>query len=87
MSDDVAFLSAEDLVAAFRARSLSPVEVTEAMLERIELVNPVVNAFTTVSDGRGWAPGRRALFDQGPDANKRDPDRERFTRRSRLGAR
>ncbi|MBL8127113.1 MAG: amidase [Chloroflexia bacterium] len=60
MSDDVAFLSAENLVAAFRARRLSPVEVTEAILARIERVNPVVNAYTTVSADQAMAGARAA---------------------------
>ncbi len=60
MSDDVAFLSAESLVAAFRARRLSPVEVTEAILARIERVNPVVNAYTTVSADQAMAGARAA---------------------------
>ena len=43
-------LTATELVEAFRKRSLSPVEVTRAVLERIEKWNPVLNAFCLVSD-------------------------------------
>lgn len=46
---DVCFLSALELATAFRARSLSPVEVTRAILQRIERLNPVLNAFVTVT--------------------------------------
>ena len=60
MSDDIAFLSAEDLTAAYRARTLSPVEVTEAILTRIERVNPVVNAYTTISAEQAMAGARAA---------------------------
>ncbi len=60
MSDDVAFLSAEDLVAAYRARTLSPVEVTEAILSRIDRVNPTVNAYTTVSADQALTGARAA---------------------------
>lgn len=60
MSDDVAFLSAEELVAAYRSRSLSPVEVTEAILARIDRVNPVVNAYTTVSADQAIAGAQAA---------------------------
>jgi aspartyl-tRNA(Asn)/glutamyl-tRNA(Gln) amidotransferase subunit A len=35
MSDDLCMMPATDLVAAYRARRLSPVEVTRAVLERI----------------------------------------------------
>ena len=49
MSEEIAYLPAFELVERYRSRELSPVEVTENLLERIERVNPVVNAFTTVS--------------------------------------
>ncbi len=41
-------LSAGELLAAYRARALSPVEVTEAVLARIERLNPIVNAYCLV---------------------------------------
>ena len=40
---------ATQLVALIRAKKLSPVELTRAVLERIERLNPVVNAFCTVT--------------------------------------
>ena len=43
-------LSAGELVEAFRKRTLSPVEVTRAVLARIERFNPVLNAFNLVSE-------------------------------------
>lgn len=60
MSDEVAFLSAAELIAAYRARTLSPVEVTESVLARIERVNPVINAYTTVSADQAMAGARAA---------------------------
>ena len=45
---DVAFMSAAQLAAAFRARTLSPVEAARAILARIDRVNPSVNAFCHV---------------------------------------
>jgi len=45
LSDDVCFLSATELVAAFRARTLSPVEAMRAVLDRIDRHNHRVNAF------------------------------------------
>ncbi len=42
------FLSALELGAAYRARALTPSEVTDAVLRQIERVNPAVNAFITV---------------------------------------
>jgi aspartyl-tRNA(Asn)/glutamyl-tRNA(Gln) amidotransferase subunit A len=47
-SEDLAYLSATELVAAYRARSLSPVEATRNALARIDALNPVLNAFLLV---------------------------------------
>jgi aspartyl-tRNA(Asn)/glutamyl-tRNA(Gln) amidotransferase subunit A len=41
----IATLSAVDMVAAFASRALSPVEVHEAVEERIATAEPVINAF------------------------------------------
>jgi aspartyl-tRNA(Asn)/glutamyl-tRNA(Gln) amidotransferase subunit A len=49
VNDSIAFLSASELGTLYRAKELSPVEVTKAILERIERLNPVVNAFTVVT--------------------------------------
>ena len=43
-------LTAAELLDAYRKHDLSPVEVTRAVLERIERVNPKLNAFCLVSD-------------------------------------
>ncbi|MBA3574961.1 MAG: amidase, partial [Pseudonocardiales bacterium] len=42
---DPADLSATELLAGYRDGTLSPVEATEAVLRRIDRVNPVVNAY------------------------------------------
>jgi aspartyl-tRNA(Asn)/glutamyl-tRNA(Gln) amidotransferase subunit A len=47
---DLCALTASELVDAFRKRTLSPVEVTAAVLKRIETLNPVLNAFSLVSE-------------------------------------
>jgi aspartyl-tRNA(Asn)/glutamyl-tRNA(Gln) amidotransferase subunit A len=49
VSTDVLFLSARDQAALIRARKLSPVELTEAYLARIEQLNPRTNAFITIT--------------------------------------
>jgi aspartyl-tRNA(Asn)/glutamyl-tRNA(Gln) amidotransferase subunit A len=46
--DELVWLSATELVARYRERSLSPVEVTRAVLAQIEALAPV-NAFVTVT--------------------------------------
>ena len=43
-------LGATELLEAYRKHEVSPVEVTRAVLERIERLNPVLNAFTLVSE-------------------------------------
>ena len=45
MKNDLCTLSATDLVRAYARKQLSPVEVTRAVLRRIEKLNPVLNAF------------------------------------------
>lgn len=45
----IGFLPATGLAEAYRARQLSPVEVTEGVLRRIERINPAINAFVTVT--------------------------------------
>ena len=47
MSDlDLCYLTAGEALERFRARTLSPVEVLEAQIERAQVVEPVVNAFS-----------------------------------------
>jgi aspartyl-tRNA(Asn)/glutamyl-tRNA(Gln) amidotransferase subunit A len=46
--DEICSLSLHELSGSIRSRALSPVEVTEAHLVRIETLNPKINAFTTV---------------------------------------
>ncbi len=43
-------LSATELLEGYRRHQLSPVEVTRAVLERIDRLNPVLNAFNLVSE-------------------------------------
>ncbi len=60
MSADLAFTSATELAGLIRARKLSPVELTRAVLERIERLNPTLNAFCTVTADAALAAARRA---------------------------
>jgi aspartyl-tRNA(Asn)/glutamyl-tRNA(Gln) amidotransferase subunit A len=57
---DLAYTPATDLVSRIRSKALSPVEVTRAVLERIERVNPKVNAFCTVTADAALAAARAA---------------------------
>jgi aspartyl-tRNA(Asn)/glutamyl-tRNA(Gln) amidotransferase subunit A len=57
---EVAFLSATELRARFAAGDLSPVEAAEALLGRIERLNPDLVAFVTVTGERALADARNA---------------------------
>ncbi len=49
MSDDLCYMPATEMLVRFRNRSLSPVEVTTAVLNRIEAADPAINAYVTVT--------------------------------------
>ncbi|MFH1618356.1 MAG: amidase family protein [bacterium] len=49
MKDELCRLSAEETAALIRKKQISPVEVVVATLERIERLNPELNAFCTVA--------------------------------------
>ena len=57
---ELAYTSAVDLRRLIADRVISPVEVTEALLRRIEQVNPVVNAYVTVAADQALAAARTA---------------------------
>lgn len=48
MSADLCFMTAADLVKAYAARRLSPVEVTQALLMRLDALNPKLNAYNLI---------------------------------------
>ncbi len=54
MTDELASDSATDIASAIRARTVSPVEVLETVITRIEQRNPSVNAlvFTAFDEAR-----------------------------------
>ena len=80
-SNELAYLSLDELGRAYLTRGLSPVEVTEVMLARIERVNPRVNVFLkiTVDEARRQARSAeteiRAGQWRGPgfEASRSDP--------------
>lgn len=55
-----AFITITELAQRLRRRELSPVEVTRACLDRIEKLNPVLNAFITVTAELALAEARAA---------------------------
>lgn len=58
--DELAYLSAVELAAAIRTRKVSPVEVTQAFLDRIHQFNKGLNAFVTVPTESASCAAQRA---------------------------
>ncbi len=54
---DVACLSAEEMLALYARQALSPVEVLQAITERVARLNPGLNAFVVVNPGAPTAAG------------------------------
>ena len=57
---DLCFLPATELARAIRARELSPLEVTDAVLARIERLDPRLGAYVTVTAEQARADARAA---------------------------
>ncbi len=59
-SFDPALLSAEDMLALFARRRLTPVEVLQAITERVARLNPHINAFAVMNPGAFQQAGESA---------------------------
>src|SRR5262245_58640571 len=57
---DLCYTPATELVALIRAKKLSPIELTNAVLARIERLNPLLNAFCTLTADLARDAARRA---------------------------
>jgi amidase len=57
---DLCYTPATELVRLYRARAVSPLEVMQAVLARLDSVNPAVNACVTVARESALAEARRA---------------------------
>lgn len=66
---ELGFTSALDLAASIRRKALSPVEVVEGVLSRIEQLNPTLNAFSEVlaDDARAAARAAEVAVQRGDD--------------------
>src|ERR1700731_2947604 len=60
MADDTAFSPATRLLALYRSRQLSPVEVIEHTLRRLETYETAINAFVLYDPETGLAMARRS---------------------------
>jgi aspartyl-tRNA(Asn)/glutamyl-tRNA(Gln) amidotransferase subunit A len=59
-ASEIPFQSVSELAPLLKTRKLSPVEVVRAYLDRIEAVNPRVNAFITVTGEQALEQARKA---------------------------
>src|SRR5215469_12580492 len=59
-ANDLCFTPATELARRIRARELSPVELLEAVLARVDAVDARVHAFLTVDADRAMAAAREA---------------------------
>jgi amidase len=57
---DLCFTPASELLALYRRRAATPLDVLEAVLRRIDAVNPAVNAYVTLARETALAQARRA---------------------------
>jgi Asp-tRNA(Asn)/Glu-tRNA(Gln) amidotransferase A subunit family amidase len=55
---DLCFTAATDLTRLYHARKVSPLEVMQAVLARVDGVNPAVNAYVTVARESALAGAR-----------------------------
>lgn len=58
--EDLAYLPAVELAAAVRNKSISPMEIVQAVFERIERINPQLNAYCSLHRAEAEAAARRA---------------------------
>ena len=56
--DDIAYLSAEELLDLYRKKALLPVEVTRSLLDRLDALQPKLNAFCIVGREGALAAAR-----------------------------
>ena len=59
-NSELVFKSGRELASMIKAKKVSPVEITQAYLDRIEALNPKINAFITVTKEQALAQARQA---------------------------
>lgn len=57
---DICFLPATEIAAMIRAKEISAVEVTRAVLDRIAKLNPELNAYCTLAEDESFKSAKRA---------------------------
>ncbi len=79
---DLCFVPATQLRRLYRARKVSPLEVMQAVLARIDAVNPKLNAYVTLARESALAAARKATAalkrtDAGARRSSASPSRSR----------
>ena len=85
-SDELCWLSATDLAALIRRRKVSPVEVVDAVLDRIGRLNPQINAYVTVTADEARRTARAAERDARPPPGRRSGRSTGCRSRSRISS-
>ena len=62
-TNDLVFMNARELSTLIKSRKVSPVEVVRAYLDRIQELNPKINAFITVTGDQALDRARQAEKD------------------------
>src|SRR5690242_4044940 len=57
---ELCFMPATEMAATIKAKRVSPVEVVDAVLARIDRLNPVLNAYCTVTHEEARAAAKAA---------------------------
>src|SRR5258708_7415794 len=75
---DLCFTPAVELLKLYRTRKVSPLEVMQAVLARIDAVTPAVNAIVTLAPDAALREARRATASlrRGSACRRRDRDRQ-----------
>jgi Asp-tRNA(Asn)/Glu-tRNA(Gln) amidotransferase A subunit family amidase len=60
MTDDITWMAGHELAEHIRTKQISPTEAVSAVLDRLEAVEPVINAFVTVTGEQALADARHA---------------------------
>ena len=47
--EDICYMSACEMVEKIKTQEITSVEITEAIIERIEKINPIINAYCTTT--------------------------------------
>jgi aspartyl-tRNA(Asn)/glutamyl-tRNA(Gln) amidotransferase subunit A len=69
--NELAFATIAEIARLFRTGKLSPVELTELMLKRIERISPKLNAYITVTNEVARAQAKRAEAELGVRAKRK----------------